>query len=247
MQEPTLRLGAALALDEDDLPTAALWLEAHAALLGRCEGILGQPEEQALWARYYREIKDTERAYAHAKRALDHARDPRQPLALTAAHRLLGELDTEAGRYDEAEQHLGASLALAEACEMPYERALTLLAMAELRDATGEQTDAARLLEEVRAICAPLGAKPALARADALAARIAASMPSHAPAYPAGLTAREVEVLRLVAQGLMNAEIADRLFLSERTVEQHLRSIYNKLGSSSRTAATRFAVEHGIA
>ncbi len=66
------------------------------------------------------------------------------------------------------------------------------------------------------------------------------------PTYPAGLTAREVEVLRLVAQGLSDAEIADRLVISYRTVTTHLSSIYNKLGVSSRSAATRFAVEHHL-
>jgi DNA-binding NarL/FixJ family response regulator len=52
-----------------------------------------------------------------------------------------------------------------------------------------------------------------------------------------GLTAREVEVLHLVADGLSNTEIAERLVLSERTVHAHLRSIYDKLGVNSRTAA----------
>ncbi len=52
-----------------------------------------------------------------------------------------------------------------------------------------------------------------------------------------GLTAREIEVLRLVADGLSNAEIAERLVLSERTVHAHLRSIFDKLGVNSRTAA----------
>jgi non-specific serine/threonine protein kinase len=66
------------------------------------------------------------------------------------------------------------------------------------------------------------------------------------PSYPAGLTAREVEVLRLVAQGLTNARVAERLFLSPRTVNAHLRTIYGKVGVSSRAAATRFASEHGL-
>jgi DNA-binding NarL/FixJ family response regulator len=52
-----------------------------------------------------------------------------------------------------------------------------------------------------------------------------------------GLTDREIEVLHLVADGLSNAEIAERLVLSERTVHAHLRSIYDKLGVSTRTAA----------
>jgi predicted ATPase/DNA-binding CsgD family transcriptional regulator len=64
---------------------------------------------------------------------------------------------------------------------------------------------------------------------------------------PAGLTAREVEVLGLVATGMTNAQVAERLFLSPRTVQRHLNSVYHKIGVSSRTAATRFALEHGLA
>jgi DNA-binding NarL/FixJ family response regulator len=55
-----------------------------------------------------------------------------------------------------------------------------------------------------------------------------------------------VEVLRLVAEGLTDAQVAERLVLSPRTVSQHLRSVYNKLGVSSRAAATRFAIEHHL-
>jgi DNA-binding NarL/FixJ family response regulator len=65
--------------------------------------------------------------------------------------------------------------------------------------------------------------------------------------HPAGLTPREVEVLRLVAAGMTTARIAKELFLSPRTVDTHLSSIYHKLGVSSRSAATRFALEHGLA
>ena len=64
---------------------------------------------------------------------------------------------------------------------------------------------------------------------------------------PAGLTAREAEVLRLVAQGWTSRQVATHLSLSPRTINQHLRSIYNKLGVSSRAAANHFAVERGIA
>jgi DNA-binding CsgD family transcriptional regulator/tetratricopeptide (TPR) repeat protein len=63
---------------------------------------------------------------------------------------------------------------------------------------------------------------------------------------PSGLTDREREILRFVAQGLTNAAIADHLSLSPRTVEAHLRRIYRKLDIPSRAAATRFAVEHGL-
>ena len=64
--------------------------------------------------------------------------------------------------------------------------------------------------------------------------------------YPGGLTSREVDVLRLVAAGLSDAEVARQLFLSVRTVHAHLRSIYRKLGLRSRTAAARFAEENRL-
>jgi DNA-binding NarL/FixJ family response regulator len=66
------------------------------------------------------------------------------------------------------------------------------------------------------------------------------------PTYPAGLTAREVEVLRLVAQGLTDAQIAQQLVVTRRTVNWHLTSIYSKIGVSSRSAATRYALEHQL-
>ncbi len=64
--------------------------------------------------------------------------------------------------------------------------------------------------------------------------------------YTEGLTAREVEVLRLVAQGLTYAQIAEQLIISRRTVNAHLTSIYSKLGVNGRIAATRFALDHYI-
>jgi DNA-binding NarL/FixJ family response regulator len=66
------------------------------------------------------------------------------------------------------------------------------------------------------------------------------------PTYPDGLTAREVEVLRVVAQGLTNEQVAERLVISPRTVDTHLTSIYSKIGVSSRSAATRYAIEHHL-
>ena len=84
------------------------------------------------------------------------------------------------------------------------------------------------------------------ARAAPLATHVgpAADTRTHAALslHGALLTAREVEVLRLVTLGLTNAQIANHLFLSRRTVDQHVASIYNRLGVSCRAAATRFAM-----
>jgi len=63
---------------------------------------------------------------------------------------------------------------------------------------------------------------------------------------PGGLTEREVEVVRLVAKGLSNQEIATALFLSVKTVSRHLSNIFTKIGVTSRAAATAFAFEHGL-
>ena len=72
------------------------------------------------------------------------------------------------------------------------------------------------------------------------------SLMQSSPSTPNGLTAREVEVLRLLAQGLTSAQIAERLVISVVTVNFHVRSIYSKLGVSSRATATRYALEHHL-
>lgn len=64
--------------------------------------------------------------------------------------------------------------------------------------------------------------------------------------FPDRLTEREVDVIRLISSGMTNRDIGTRLGLSTRTVDAHLRSIYTKIGVSSRSAATRYAVEHGL-
>jgi DNA-binding CsgD family transcriptional regulator len=238
------RVAAALALDHGDLAAAHDWLTAHDRWLEWSGIVRGRAEGALLWAQCHQATGDHQAAQSHANRALQLASDPRQPLALVAIHRLLGQLDMSAEGYPDAERHLLKSLALAEACAAPFERALTLLALAELRAATGTIDEARALVDEAHAICAPLGAIPTLARVDALRSQL---LRKPAPtSYPAGLTAREAQVLRLVAQGLTDAEVAERLFLARRTVNTHLTSIYTKLGVNSRAAATRFAVENGI-
>jgi predicted ATPase/DNA-binding CsgD family transcriptional regulator/transcriptional regulator with XRE-family HTH domain len=79
---------------------------------------------------------------------------------------------------------------------------------------------------------------------------VAQSVPETPPTNPtdgSDLTVREVEVLRLVAEGLTNSQIAEQLIVSPRTVHAHLRAIYGKLEVGNRSAATRFAIEHGLA
>jgi DNA-binding NarL/FixJ family response regulator len=83
-----------------------------------------------------------------------------------------------------------------------------------------------------------LGARPDF---DRLSPAVAKGQPA-----AAGLTARELQVLRLVATGLTNRALADELGLSEKTVARHVSNIFNKLGVSSRSAATAYAFEHRL-
>jgi ATP/maltotriose-dependent transcriptional regulator MalT len=80
----------------------------------------------------------------------------------------------------------------------------------------------------------------------AMPARSASAPPMKSPNSPTGLTAREVEVLRLLATGLTDAQIAEQLVLSLHIIHAHLRTIYSKLGVTSRSAATRYAFEHQL-
>jgi DNA-binding CsgD family transcriptional regulator len=242
-------LAAGLALDAGDLPAARGWLDLHRRWLDFMQATLGRSEGEVLEAEWHRAAGDANRAREHAERALAHATTPRQPLALVTAHRTLGVLNTDAGDRAAAEEHLAAALALADVCRASYERALTLLARAELAAAQGDRTTATDVLDEVRVICTPLDAYPALAHAERIASGLAPDDESDGArlAVPAGLTTREVEVLRLVAAGLSNAEIAERLFLSPNTVKVHVARVLAKIEVHNRAAATEFALRHGIA
>jgi DNA-binding CsgD family transcriptional regulator len=74
----------------------------------------------------------------------------------------------------------------------------------------------------------------------------AEAIASRRPPSPGGLSAREVEVLRLAARGLTARQIADRLFISPKTADHHIQHIYNKIGVSTRAAAALWAIQEGV-
>jgi DNA-binding CsgD family transcriptional regulator len=233
------RLAADLSLDAGDLPTARAWLEAHDAWLAWSESVLGLADGRLAWARWHLAVGDAALARCAVTEALALAEAPSQPLICLAGHRLLGEIETLVQRHAEAESHLTIALDLAVACEAPFERALTLLAFAQLRLAKGEVGESARLLDEVRAACDPLGAALTLARTDALVAQLAPKLQTGI--NTAGLTQRELEVLRLLVAGRSNQAIAEALFISRATVRTHVANILGKLGVRSRTEAADYA------
>jgi len=160
---------------------------------------------------------------------------------------VLGALaDAATGAVDLAEGHaqtaLGSLRRAGQAwqrIDAPYPaarvRELIARACRELGDGDGATLE----LEAARTVYAQLGAAPDLARIDAPAGD-APPQPRH------GLTARELEVLRLLAAGKTNKAIASELFVSEKTVERHVSNIFHKLSVSSRTAAAAFAYEHSL-
>jgi ATP/maltotriose-dependent transcriptional regulator MalT len=135
---------------------------------------------------------------------------------------------TAARRAWQAWQELGA----------PYDAARARVLIAQACSALEDEDTAALELDAARDAFFRLGAAPDLARLDSLVRK--RGRREH------GLTARELEVLRLVAAGSTNKTIAAELVLSERTVERHVSNIFAKLGLSSRSAAPAFAYEHEL-
>jgi DNA-binding CsgD family transcriptional regulator len=235
------RLAVDLALDERDFPTARAWLTMNDRWLEWMGAVLRKADGKLLWGRFYRLSGERGRAREAATMALDLASNPRQPVAMLQAYRALGEIATEDGRFDEAKGLLDQSVALARSCQLQFEEAQTILAQSELCTATGRSGEALRLLEDVWRICGPLGAKLTLTRAEEIAA--IATDPDNRLAHK-GLSARELEVLRLLADGHSNHEIADLLSLSTRTVERHLSNAYGKIGVQSRSAAISYILRN---
>jgi DNA-binding CsgD family transcriptional regulator/tetratricopeptide (TPR) repeat protein len=162
--------------------------------------------------------------------------------------RLLGEISLRQGRFAAAGERLAAAERLARQEDLWWELVRTLEAQAELARAKGH-ADAAQVartrLEEALTVVQRLGSPH---HEQQLRQRLGLRESSpRAFRLPAGLSVREVEVLRLVAAGRSNRAIADELSLSAKTVENHLTSAYGKLGVDNRAAATAFAIRHGLA
>jgi ATP/maltotriose-dependent transcriptional regulator MalT len=121
--------------------------------------------------------------------------------------------------------------------EAPHELARTRVLIGRSLRALGDEDSCALELDAARRVFSELGARPDLAALDASTGSTSAH----------GLSPRELEVLRLVAAGRTNRQIATALVISEHTVARHVQNIFTKLGVASRTAAGAFAFEHDLA
>lgn len=144
------------------------------------------------------------------------------------------------GDADSAMRHLTTAAQRWSALGAPYEAARSRLLLGRAHRALGDEQSASESLRQARTVFAALGARPALAEVDS------ELVTGNGVSADGPLTAREVEVLRLVCAGLTNRAIASELVLSEKTVARHLSNIFAKLDVPSRAAATAYAYEHGL-
>ncbi|MDQ3496972.1 MAG: LuxR C-terminal-related transcriptional regulator, partial [Actinomycetota bacterium] len=141
-----------------------------------------------------------------------------------------------------AKVHLDAALRAFVRLEMPYEAARTRLMLA--RAIRGSEPEIAEA--EARAALAAFENVGAVTDIESTTILLREFKRTGKAPDPASLTRRELEVLRLVAQGLSDKEVATMLVLSRHTVHRHVHSILTKLDRPSRTAATAYAVRHGL-
>jgi DNA-binding CsgD family transcriptional regulator len=209
------------------------------AAIARVLGETAEPLQRAVFLPAYAEIM----LAAHAGDEARHASGELEEIATASGRPMLnaiaaytrGAVELSAGDTRSSLAPLRQAWQLWEELEAPYEvaraRALVGIACREL----GDGDSAALELDAARNTFEELGATPDLDRLDSVTG-----------AAPHGLSARELEVLRHVAAGKTNREIAAELVVSEHTVARHLQNIFTKLGVSSRTAATAFAFEHRL-
>ena len=156
-----------------------------------------------------------------------------------SADRYLGAVDSLLGRPG-ADRWFDGAVALDRRTGAPVHEAHTLAATFVHRHRRGDSPSSlAPLQEEVRALAEPLGLVRPLRLVGGASIRLPAQRPD-------GLTTRETDVLRLLGEGLHNREIGERLFISEHTAANHVRSILAKTGSANRTQAAMYAAGNGL-
>jgi ATP/maltotriose-dependent transcriptional regulator MalT len=245
-----LSLSALVALQQGDVSTARRLAEESVLLSRETEALFETIWSLAVLARVETHQGEQPAARTHYKEGLAMASKMGIKLHIPFLLEGLANLLAARGEPARAAQFWGAAEALRESMGLPIwpvERVAYEHTVEGVRAQLGEQAFAAAwtqgrimspeqvLVAQRREIIKTLPANQLLT-----------SPMKSSPTYPDGLTAREVEVLRLVAQGLTDAQVAEQLVISPHTVNAHLKSIYGKIRVSSRNAATRYALEHQL-
>lgn len=245
-------LSAQLAFRQGDISSARAQIEKSIRLYREIGQRRALAESLAILARIVLSQGERTEARVLYDESLETARELNHLWLIATCLEGRAGIASEEGQLTWAAQLWGAADALRESIRVPIpliERAEYERSIATARTHLGEKYFAAAweagrvmtpeqaITSQDNAILAPL----------AVPATSSSSTFPVASTYPAGLTAREVEVLRLVARGLTSGEIALELKISEKTVAHHLTHIFNKTGSENRAAATAFAIRRGLA
>ena len=217
--------------------------QAAAAAIRRALGEASEPLQRAGLLPAYAEIMlvvgDVGEARNAGRELEQIAAASERPMLGAIAANVRGAVELAEGDAEAALLSLRRAWQVWQELGAPYEAARTRVLVGLACRALGDDDSAALELEAARDVFGQLGAAPDVARVDA----------HTAPAEPAdthGLSPRELEVLRLVAAGKTNRQIASILVVSEHTVARHVQNIFHKVGVSSRTAAGAFAFEHDL-
>ncbi len=185
-------------------------------------------------------VGDVDRAEGLLVRFQERAARSRIPWGLAVSARCRGLVLAAQGELDAAAEALEHALAEHERCPMPFERARTLLIQGRLQRRLKRKRQARLSLEEARELFAGAGAEGWLVRVDEELGRVAVRR------APEELSATELRIAQLAADGLSNKAIAEQVFVSVKTVESNLKRAYSKLGISSRAQLAR-ALDRGDA
>jgi ATP/maltotriose-dependent transcriptional regulator MalT len=230
---------AALALDRDQPAEAAELADRYLRRFpgpGRVERSAGLEVSIKTLAR----LGENERATEALGELHEIAARARTRPILAAVCSSEGTVAVARGEYDAARRSFEDALDLLAACDAPFETGRVRLDLAATLSALGRSDQARREIEAAIASFRAMGADGERARAETMLARLHKT--EDGPL--GGLSRRELEVLGLVAEGLTNRGIADRLVLSEHTVNRHVANILRKLGVSSRAAAASLAGQY---
>jgi DNA-binding CsgD family transcriptional regulator len=216
---------------------------AAAAAMRRVVAAAAEPGQRTTLLPAYVEIMlaagDVAAARSASRELHETARRTDSEVLHAIADQAQGAVELAEGNALAAIGLLRPALQLWQQCEAPYHaarvRVLLALACRDLGDDEGARLE----LDAARFVFAKLGAAPELARVDQLSR-------TAPPGHPQGLTARELQVLRLLALGKTNKAIAAGLGLSEKTVHRHVSNIFVKLDVPSRAAATAYAYQHSL-
>jgi predicted ATPase/DNA-binding NarL/FixJ family response regulator len=235
---------ALLAMDEGDLARARELFEQTLVIKRQ----LGEPQSIAIGLANLADVLIKVGQWEAASRALGEAGE----LAETVGNpQLIGTLRCNQGnlaaqrrRWDQAAAHYQAAIAAHQDAGHPHDAVEAMIGLGRSLARLGRGEEAVRQLRAAEAVAEGIGSPQSQAEVRAALADLGET---GAGALPDGLTARQAEVLRLLAAGLSNKDIAAELFLSPATVERHLATIYRKLGVGGRVEAARYAIARGLA